>query len=200
MLTIYRRAANDLDLKAVKLQRGSLGRNLVTVLVPTAAVAFVVAYAISRSLWTASVIAAVLCFASLFSNLRFFRNVRRREALKNDVNSVEVFEVFTSSVVDVEPLGDDAPAYCFFLDDGTALLLVGQWLLDYDSFPAESFRLHRWADTKKPIRIDVTGQPLTAAHSTARLKSIHRFGKIEVLVAKRETLQDDLDGVVAHEK
>jgi len=41
----------------------------------------------------------------LFSNLHFFGNVRRREALKNDSNSVQVFEVFTSSVVDVEPLG-----------------------------------------------------------------------------------------------
>jgi len=80
--------------------------------------------------------------------------------------------------------------------EGKALLLVGQWLLKYDSFPAEPFRLHRWADTNKPVRIDVIGQPLKAAHFTVRLRPSHRFGIIDMLDATPETLQEDLDRVL----
>jgi hypothetical protein len=73
-----------------------------------------------------------------------------------------------------------------------ALLLIGQWLLLYDSFPAREFRLHRWADTREPIRIDGIEQPI-AESSQVRLRSTHRFSKVEVIQADRRTLQEDLD-------
>jgi len=78
-----------------------------------AAIAFGIAYAKWRSAMTASVIAMGLFLASVLSNIRFFRETRRRENMKKDVNAVEVFEVSASSVLDLEPLGDDAPAFCF---------------------------------------------------------------------------------------
>jgi len=193
MMTIYSRAANDLDVKALTDGQRSLRRNLATASFPVATIAFGVVYAEWRSAMTAGAIAVGLFLASLLSNIRFFREIKRRENMKEDVNAVEVFEVSASSVLDLEPLGDDAPAFCFFVDEGKALLLVGPWLLKYDSFPAESFRLHRWADTKKPIRIDVIERPVNAAASKARLRPSHRYGKIEVLDAAPETLQDDLD-------
>lgn len=74
---------------------------------------------------------------------------------------------------------------------------VGQWLLKYDSFPAESLRLHRWADGKKPIPIEVVERPVNAAPSKVQLRPSHRYGKIEVLDATLETLQDDLDRALA---
>lgn len=195
MMTAYRRSADDVDLKALTYEHGSLWRNLVTVSLPAAALVFGFVYVVWRSVLTASITATGLFLASLLSNVRFFRDVKRRENLKKDSNAVEVLEVSASRVLDIEPLGDNAPALCFFVGEGKALLLVGQWL-EYDSFPAESFRLHRWADTREPIRIEVTGRPLKAAHSTVRLRPGHRFGKIEMLDATSETLQDDLDRVL----
>lgn len=200
-MAIYHRAANDLDVKALAHHPGeTLPRNLATASLPGAAIAFAIVYAKWRSVMAAGVTAAGLFLASLLSNIRFFRQIRRREALKKDPNAVEVLEISASRVLDLEPLGDDAPALCFFIGDGKALLLVGQWLLEYDSFPAESFRLHRWADTKKPIRIEVTGQTLHATSSTIRLRSNYRFGKAEVLDATPETLQDDLDRALCARK
>lgn len=199
MMTAYHRAADDVDLKALTHERGSLWRNLATASLPVAALTFGIVYAVWRSALTAGIIATGLFLASVLSNIRFFRHVKHRENQKKDANAVEVFEISASHVFDIEPLGDNAPALCFFLDEGKALLLVGQWLLEVDSFPADSFRLHRWADTKKPIRIEVTGQPLKAGHSTVRLRPRHRFGKMEMLDATPETLQDDLDRVLGRD-
>ena len=195
MMAAYHRAADDVDLKALTHKRGSLWRNLVTAALPAAALAFGIIYLVWRSALKASIVGMGLFLASLLSNIRFFRRVKHCESLKKDANAVEVLEVSASRVLDVEPLGDHAPALCFFVGDGKALLLVGQWL-ESDSFPAESFRLHRWADTKKPIRIEVTGRPVQAVHSTVRLRPSHRFGKIEMFDATPETLQDDLDRVL----
>lgn len=195
MLRSYQRAANDLDLKAWTHERGSLARNLATVSLPVAVIAFGVAYGIWRSATMASVLAAGLFLASLLSNVRFFRDVSRREQLKKDAHAVEVFDVSASSAFDLEPVGDDAPAFCFFVGDGKALLLAGQWLLKCDPFPAESFRIHRWAESKKPIRIEVTGRLLEAKQSEARLRSTRRYGKIEVFDAIPEKLQEALDRV-----
>ena len=197
MLAIYHRAASDLDVRALAHYHGeTLGRNLATASLPGTAIAFGIVYAKWRSVVTASIVGAGLFLASLLSNIGFFRDIRRRENLKKDTNAVEVFEVSASCVLDLEPLADDAPAFCFFTGKGEALLLIGQWLLEYNSFPAESFRLYRWANTKKPIRIEVTGQPLEATPSTVRLRSSHRYRKIEVIKATPETLQDDLDRIL----
>jgi hypothetical protein len=149
---------------------------------------------------TAGAVATLLLLTSLISNIRFFSNVRRRLDLTKDTNAVELFEVSASQVLDLEALGDNAPAFCFFVGEGKALLLVGQWLLPYDPFPAKSFRIRRWADNKKPIRIEITGESLPAANSTVRLRPGHRFGKIELFDARPETLQDDLDRALGARK
>ena len=197
MLRTYHRAADELDPKALTYGKGSLQRNLVTVVIPAAVIVFAGAYLLFRSVLMAAAIAGIIFLASAASNLRFFRTVNRRNNLKEDVNAVEVLEVSASAALDLEPIGDNAPAYCFFIGEGKALLLIGQWLLPYDSFPAREFRLHRWADTREPIRIDGIEQPVETESSQVRLRSTHRFGKIEVIQADRRTLQEDLDRTLA---
>lgn len=193
MITIHYRAANDLDLKASTEGRGSLVHNLATASLPAAALALGIVYMIWRSALAAGVVAIGLFVASLLSNIFFFRKVRRRSLLKEDGTAVEVFEASADRVLDIEPLGDNAAALCFFVGDRKALLLVGQWLLKYDSFPAESFRLHRWRVTKDCIRIEVTGSQIKAEHSTVRLRPSYRFRELELIDAVPETLQEDLD-------
>src|SRR5215467_3501280 len=200
MLSTYRRPIDDLDLKALTHERGSFQRNVITRTVPASVIVFGVVYLLRRSLLIAGTVAAALFVGSLRSNFRFFRSVKRRKIQKQDAAAVEVLEVSALSIVDVEPLGDNAPAYCFFVGERKALLLVGQWLLRYEPFPVRVFRLHRWADTKEPIRIDSVEQPITAEPSAIRLRRTHRFGKIEVFDASPETLQEDLDrALIRHE-
>jgi hypothetical protein len=74
-----------------------------------------------------------------------------------------------------------------------ALLLVGQWLLRYRSFPSKSFRLYQWADTRKPIRLEPTGRRIKPEHSTVQLRANYRLSDVEVFEATPETLQHDLD-------
>ena len=197
MMTTRRRAANDLDLRSLTRGRGSLARNLATVSLPAAAIVFGFVYWRWRSLRAAAVTASVLFLLSLLSNVLFFRKVRRRENLKRDENAVETLDVSTSSVLDLEPVGDNAPAFCVFVGDGKALLLAGQWLRDYRAFPCEAFLLHRWADSQEPIRLEVTGKRLQAQSSTVQLRPSHRFRKIEIFEATPETLQEDLDKAFA---
>ncbi len=102
-------------------------------------------------------------------------------------------EIQASRVLGIEPLGSHDPALVFFAGDGKALLLVGQWLLSYRSFPSTSFRLYQWADTKKPIRIEPTGRRISPEHSTVQLRPSYRFADVEVFEATPETLQNDLD-------
>lgn len=193
MLKIYNRAASDLELKAMNRSGYSLGRNLITASLPVAVALFGGIYWKWRSVLAASLVAVGFFTASALSNVRFFREAKRRERLKADLNAVEVLEVSASRVLDIEPIGDHGPALCFFVETGKALLLVGQWLLECDSFPSESFRIYRWSDTKRPIWIEVTGRPIDTEHSTVRLRPSHRFGKLKLFNATPETLQADLD-------
>jgi hypothetical protein len=173
--------------------RGSLIRNVLFVALAIAAVIFAVVYAVSRSLVAATVIGGGLFTASAISNVRFFREVRRREHLKNDASAVEVFEVDATRVVDIEHLGSHGPAYCFFVGDGKTLLLIGQWLNEHRAFPSHSFLLHRWADTQKPIRIESKGRRITPEPVTVRLPPDCRAKDVELFSAAFETLQQDLD-------
>lgn len=193
MMRVYQRAADNLDFTALTRGRGSFVRNLLTVSVPVAAVLFGIVYLKWRSVRVAGGIAAGVFIASLVSNVLFFRTRMQRERQMADANAVETMEVSATRIMDIEFVGDQGPAYCFFVDEGKALLLVGQWLLDCPSFPCASFRLHRWSDSKKPIRIEPLGPPIQAEHSTARLKPEHRFKPIELFDAAPETLQMDLD-------
>src|SRR5215831_19931697 len=119
MMTIYGRAANDLDVKALTDDgQGSPGRNLATVSFPVAAIAFGIVYSKWRSALAAGIFAMGLFLVSLLSNIRFFRAIKRRKNMKKDANALEVLEVSASSVLELEPLGDDAPAFCFFVGEG----------------------------------------------------------------------------------
>lgn len=193
MLTIDHRAATDHDLSALTKGRGSLGRNLVTVSLPVSAVVFAIVLAIWRSVPVAATLGVAIFLASLLSNVFFFRKIQRRAPLQTDPNAIEVLDVSAPRVLDIEPVGDNAPAFCFFVDATQAVLLVGQWLLDYGAFPSSSFRLHYWAKSREPIRIELTGSHLTAEHSTVRLTPRHRIRKIQVFAATPETIQQDLD-------
>lgn len=157
MIKIYQRAARNLDLAALTRGRGSLVRNLLTASLPLAIVLFGVVYLKWRSVRVAGAIAAAVFIASLISNVRFFRIRMQRERQKADGKAVETLEVSATRILDIEFVGDQGPAYCFFVDEGKALLLVGQWLLECPSFPFTSFLLHCWSDSKKPIRIEPLG-------------------------------------------
>ncbi len=193
MIRIYRRAATELDLEAMAEGHGSVVSNLFVITLPITGILFGVFYVPSQSMLAAGAVAGVFFMASLYSNGRFFSEVRRRNRLQADPDTVEVLEIDASQVLDIEHLGSHGPAYCFFVGDGKALLLVGQWMLDQPSFPSCSFRLHRWVDTGKPIRIESTGEPLTPEQSPAQLRIGYCNKDIEVFSATPETLQQDLD-------
>jgi|GEM_PF-4842141 len=193
MITIYKRAADELDMAAFINSRGTPVRNFFTITLPVSLLLFGFVYLLWRSVWLASVVGVLLFTASVLSQIRFYREMKKRERMKNVPNAVEVFEVLTNDVIDIEAYGDTGPAYCFFVDTGKTLLVVGQWLMEYESFPADSFYLYRWSDTKKHIRIEVTGQPIDAQRSHVQLRPSHRFMDIQLLDAQPETLQSDLD-------
>jgi hypothetical protein len=194
------RAANEHDIQATTGSRGSLGCNILVVCLPVSIISFGGVYFFRRSVLAASLVATSIFVASSLSNIRFFRNVKRRQNSMVVANAVEILEVTASRVMDIEPQGDNAPAYCFFVGEREALLLVGQWLLEYGSFPSESFRLHRWSDTGQPIRIEMTGPPIQPEHSNIHLQPNHSFGKVELIKATPETLQDDLDRTLIRDR
>lgn len=193
MLRTSYRAASERDFKAVTKGRGSLGRNLLVIAPLMTAVLFTLAYAFSHSVPVAGLVAGGILAASIASNLRFFRELTRRRQMVGNPHAVEVTEVTATRIMDIEPLGSHGPAFCFFVGDGKALLLVGQWLNECRSFPANSFLLHRWADTKKIIRIETSGQRNAAETITIRLRPTYRVKDIELFDATPETLQSDLD-------
>lgn len=192
MIRTSNRSANELDLKAMGRSRGSLVTNLFVVSLPLAAVLFAVVFVVSRSIVAAGLISGGLLVASAVSNVRFFKEYKRRQRLCEDPQSVEVIEVEASRVLDIEPLGSHGPAVCF-ITGGEALLLVGQWLLEQRSFPSTAFRLSRWSDTKKPIRIESTGAEVIPEPSNIELRANYKMGDVELLEASAETLQQDLD-------
>jgi hypothetical protein len=193
MLAIRHRAANDLDLRAVTQGRGTLQRNVATLSAPAGIVVGGIAYAFSRSWWIAVAAGVGLFGLSLCSNLMFFRRVRRCESLRADSTAVEVLEVSANRVLDVEVVGDNEPAFCFFVEEGKALLVVGQWLHEYDSFPSKRFCLHLWSETKIPIRIDAIGLTAIPERSVVQLRTTYRTRKFELIDASPDTLQADLD-------
>jgi hypothetical protein len=193
MIRTFHASADDRDFRAMTRGSGSLGRNLVFVSLPLSVFLSGLAYLLSRSFVAASIVGGLVLLASVWSNVSFFSDVRRRRNSRSDDRAVEVTEVQASRVLDIEPLGSHGPAWVFFGDGGKALLLVGQWLLAVRSFPSRSFLLYRWADTKKPIRIKSTGKRVKPEHSTVSLRARHHLRDVEVFDATPETLQDDLD-------
>ena len=72
-------------------------------------------------------------------------------------------------------------------------MLIGQWLMRLPEFPSLSFRLFRWVDDGRPVRIEVTGTKIRLEHSTVGLQSHYSNGDIEVFRAQPHTLQQDLE-------
>src|SRR5688500_8962621 len=198
MIRTFYRAADELDLKAMTRSSGSLMGNLFMVSLPISALLFAGAYLLSRSMLAASLISGGFLVASVVSNMRFFKEVRRRQRLLEDAQAVEVIEVEASRVLDIEPLGDHGPALCFFSAEGKAIFVIGQWLLEQSSFPSTAFRLRRWSDTKKPIRIESTGAEIIPEQSTVQLHANYKIGDVELLDASPETLQQDFDRAFGH--
>ena len=193
MLRSHRRAAEARDLAAETEGKGSLVRNLLAVTLPGGVVLFLGVLLLFRSLLAALVPATLFVLASTWSNVCFFRSVRERSTTRSARSEVEVLEVEATRVLDLEHLGSHGPAYCFFTADGEALLLVGQWMLDVPNFPSLSFRLIRWADDGRPIRIEVLGGEVEPEPSTVALQGRYANGDVETLHARPETLQQDLD-------
>ena len=193
MIHTSHRAAVPADLKAMTRFRGSLISNLLLVSLPISASVFAAAWFLSRSMLIAGLISIVLFMASAVSNIRFFKEVRRRQRLYADDHAVEVIEVHAFRVIDVEPLGSRSPALCFFSEDGKALLLIGQWLLDQRAFPSKEFRLDRWSDTKIPIRIESTAPEITPEHSSVQLRAEYKIGDVELFEGEPDALQENLN-------
>lgn len=193
MINVYHRPVDEGDLLALRQHRGSIGRNLLKTSLPVSLFLLGIAYWMWRSVLLASALALGLFAASLWSNVRFYTRVKRRVAQKSDPRAVEVLQVSVSEAYEVEHLGSDGPAYCFFAESGKGLLLVGQWLSEIDPFPCDSFRVSRWSDTGKPIRIEPAGQPLSPISLQVALRAGYRFGRIELFDASLATLQQDLD-------
>jgi hypothetical protein len=193
MIRIYRRSADTKDIEAMKQGKGALVWNIVLVTLPIGAILFGGLYLVAHSYVLALVVAGVFVLGSVWSNTKFFKTVGKRETSGPDQSTVEVMEVEATRVFDIEHLGSHGPAYCFFTGDGRALLLVGQWLMGIPKFPSLSFRLSRWADDGRPIRIEVTGRRLKPEHSTVGLHSHYSNGDIEVFRAQPQSLQQDLE-------
>lgn len=198
MIRTSYRAADELDLKAMGRSRGSIISNLFTVSLPLCALLFAGVYVLSRSIVAAGLISGGFLVASAVSNIRFFKEIKMRQRLLENAQAVEVIEVEVSRVLDIEPLGDNGPALCFFTAGDKALLLVGQWLMEQNSFPSTAFRLGRWSDTKKPIRIESTGAEIIPEHSTVQLHADYKIGDVELFDASPETLQQDFERAFGH--
>lgn len=193
MIRIYLRSADHADLRATAPPGTTISRNFLLGSLPVAVALFGLVYVFSRSLVIAGGLAASVFAASAASNIRHFREVARRATQGADPRAVEVIEVAASRVWDIEPVGSHGPAFVFFASGGKGLLLIGQWLLEQPSFPALAFRVHRWSDSGRPIRIETSGPQIAPEHSTVRVPSSSRVPDIVVLDAMPETLQRDLD-------
>src|SRR5262245_55407447 len=183
--------ADEHDIRAMAPPGTSMARNLLLGSLPISAFLFGVAYIVSRSVWVAGTVGAGLAVASVVSNVRFFRGVARRTRQQSDPRAVEVIDVEASRVLDIEPLGSHGPAFVFFSQDGKALFLIGQWLLEQPSFPSLLFRVRRWTDTGRPIRIEVRGSSVDPEPSAVQVPSSSRVRDIEVFDATPDTLQED---------
>ena len=184
--------ADARDLKAIAPPGTTPARNILLGTLPISAGIFVVVYLVSRSLSLAAVLSLGLGTTSLVSNYRFFRGVARRTSQQTDARAVEVIDVDASRVFDIEPLGSHGPAMVFFTEDGKALLLIGQWLLEQRKFPTRSFCVRRWSDTGKPIRVESRGPRIKPEHSAIQVPSTTRIRDIEIFDATPETLEHDL--------
>ncbi len=186
------RAPVDADFVAILKGKSSITSSLRSALILFGILAIVV-YAVFDSYVAAVAVGGGLFMASLWSNVRFFNTVNARRRLVQDDRAVEVIAVKATTIVDIEAPGSTGPAFVFFDDSTEALLVVGQWTLEFAPFPVADFKIHRWADTKEPIRIESSGTSVLPHTSSAVIHSNHRIGKVESFTASADSLQMDLD-------
>ncbi len=191
-MKISYRAANAIDVQAMTRARGSLATNLALFTIPGSVVLFAGAYFLFRSLAMSCVVSAVFFAASAISNVRFFKKVKAIETNGNH-SIVEVLEVEAFRVVEIDPLGSHGPAYCFFVDGGKALLLIGQWLLEQPSFPCSAFSLYCWSNTKVGIRIEPNSPRILPEQSPAQIRGTARIRDIIIFDGTPDSLQADMD-------
>ena len=190
MLKILKRAVNPKDLRAATKGRKSLTSNLLLGALPVSTVLFGAVYFVTRSLLFAGSLSGALLLASAVSNVGFFRNIARRR--DSDSDEVEVIEVRAEGVTEVEHHGSHGPAWVFFAGGDSALLLVGQWLLEQRSFPSLEFEVMLWSDTKEPIRIMSRSPRVEPTQSNVKLPSSSKIKDVEMIRASVSTLQADL--------
>lgn len=192
MIHIEYRAPNDLDFQALRKTNGSLRKNLqLTCLISFALT--MLSYVFSKSIVASVLIGGALFLSSVISNLQFFKKIDSRKNLIDDSSAVEVLEVNALQVVDIVPQGSNGPALVFFGENDEALLMVGQWLAEFEPFPVCKFRICRWRDTRDPIRIESVGALIAPEESSATLLPNYSFGKVELFKARPNTLQHDLE-------
>jgi hypothetical protein len=184
-------AADPKDLKALKLGRGSLWKNILGVTLPGAIFVGLALFVLTRSYWISVSLPLILLAASIHSNLGLLRKVRRIDAAPEA--AVECIEVEATHVLDLEPQGSNGPVIALLTESGECLLLVGQWLLEQEGFPSHSMRVYRWSSDGEPIRIESLGPKLKPVQSNAGLKNSHRAANIHIFPAKLATLEHDLD-------
>jgi hypothetical protein len=185
------RAPVESDFAAMSKDAGTPRRNLVFAS-SVFGVLSVVIYLVSKSAIAAILIGDALFSSSAYSNWQFFRDMARRRNLTGDARAVEEIHVRASRIIDVVPQGSNGPALVFLVEPDEALLLVGQWLAEYPSFPTAHFVVHRWRDTKERIRIDIHGDLVVPEASPTSLLPTYRFADIERFKATFDTLQQDM--------
>lgn len=191
MIRVEYRQPDAADLEVARLASRAIGSNLAFALVVFGGLSAIV-YAVSKSLVVAIISGGGLFALSLISNLRFFAKARSRNRLIMDPKAVEVISVEAARVVEIQPIGTGV-AYVFFAERGEAILVSGQWQLEYRPFPVSSFQIFRWADTKEPIRIESNGTYILPEESDVIMRPDYTAGKVELFTAYPDTLQENLD-------
>jgi nucleoid DNA-binding protein len=192
MIQIEHRAPSEADISfmlrdTAKSLKGAVAFGLVV----SGAVAALI-YAVSKSVTAAVVVGCVIFIPSLISNLGFFKEVNRRKSMMTDPKAIEVIHVNASRIIQVQPIGS-GEAHVFLSDSGEAVLLNGQWQLEYKPFPVADFKVHRWADTKEPIRIESSSKLVFPEESNVEIRRGYVMGDVELFRARPDTLQHDMD-------
>ncbi len=156
--------------------------------------------------WSGVAIATAFASCSALSFYRFERRRRQKAVLDDQRNAIQEISIDCQKVVELVPIGDDAPAFCFDLGQGTLLILQGQWLLDpviyggpdaYHcddegdaianglpepySFPRTKFTVARAPHSGDVLGITLAGQYLPPTDTVDALKPEYELGDSVVL-------------------
>jgi hypothetical protein len=160
----------------------------------------------------AGLVAGVLFSLSAFSIIGYHRDLNRLRRRLSEPEPVEVLEIRSSRVADIEAPGSTGPALCFQLEDGQVRLLYGQWLLEHSlyraprpvddgnqdhfnaldepyAFPSDHFLIHRWRDEARPFWIEVRGRYLPPQESSVQIRPAAKVRELELFPGSLDSLQ-----------